>query len=161
MIIFCSFYHFILPFVIDSFPIPFILLFVIDSFPIPTRHFWLMHIYVVYKIRKNTYCSSVQVIFNLYGHLRCLLCIYVSFIKNKTTCTKYCLVPQSHRMATLLRSAKSARSPLIVAGLLWNLMECRSSAAGRSRVSKVAEVTFKFLTCSKQVQWGDSRCRLP
>ena len=64
------------------------------------------------------------------------------------------VVPQSHRTATSLWSAKSARSPLITAGSLRDPSERRGSAADHSQVYKVAEVAAKFWTCSKQGQWG-------
>ena len=64
------------------------------------------------------------------------------------------LIPQSHRTATSLRSAKSSRSPLIAAGSLWDLTERRGSTADRSEVSKIAEVAAKFWSCSQQAQWG-------
>ena len=71
------------------------------------------------------------------------------------------LIPQSHRTATSLRSAKLAWSPLIAAGSLWDLTGRRGSAADRSEVSKVAEVAAKFWTCSKQAQWGRRGNRSP
>ena len=71
------------------------------------------------------------------------------------------LIPQSHRTATSLRSVKSARSPLIATGLLWDLIQrCGSTAAG-SKISKVTEVAAKFWTCPKQAQWGRRGNRTP
>ena len=64
------------------------------------------------------------------------------------------VISQSHRTATSLWSAKSARSPLITAGSLRDPSERRGSAADHSQVYKVAEVAAKFWTCSKQAQWG-------
>ena len=87
-----------------------------------------------------------------------------SFVKMclKVSSAKGCLfIPQSHRTATSLRSAKSARSPLIAAGSLWDLIELRGSAADRSKVSKVTEVAAKFWTCSKPAQWGRRGNRSP
>ena len=49
----------------------------------------------------------------------------------------------------------------IAAGSLWDLIERRGSAADRSKVSNVAEVTAKFWTCSKQAQRGCRRNRSP
>ena len=71
------------------------------------------------------------------------------------------LIPQSHRTATSQRTAKSARSPLITAGSLWDRIERHGSAADRSKVSKVAEVVAKFWTCLKQAQWGRRGNRSP
>ena len=69
------------------------------------------------------------------------------------------VIPRSHRTATSLRSAKSARSLLIAAGSLWDPIERRGSAPNRSKISKVTEVAAKFWTCSKQAQWGHHRNR--